>query len=69
MQLAVEGTKLQVIMPGKPCPSSSKKPLGLFRKEGMMLNTRTLSFTVAAALLDQELQKWKKWNIQPAGLQ
>jgi len=30
------------------------------------LNTRTLNFTGAATLLDQELQRW---NIQVAGLQ
>jgi len=46
-----------------------RKHLILFRKQGLWvctLNTRSLNFTGAATLLDQELQKW---NIQLAGLE
>jgi len=58
----------KVVIQRKPYPPS-KKPLVLFRKQGMRvctLNTRTLNSTGAVTLLDQELQRW---NIQLAGLQ
>ena len=47
----------------------TRKLLILFRKQGLrvcMPNMRTLNFTGAATLLDQEMQKW---NIQLAGVE
>jgi len=57
----------KVVIQRKPY-SAMRKHLILFRQSLRVctLNTRTLNYTGAATLLDQELQKW---NIQLAGLQ